>query len=213
MAGAYRSYREVLAQKVAGTLTADTVSGYRRMAETFASAKTTRRRSNHLRSALNLIGQETATFRRFSRQRSRNNLAEFSPLPASGKWRGRAAGIRVRAWTSLLGSSSSKWLGALDRTWLGGLPFGWPTEHRAGPSATKPSPDQRAQPFTRRRTQQRGPRSHADSRPRGRATFPTQEAGKTRPGYFLNVVSKTVGSRGFLAIRLSDAAQMIDRLR
>jgi len=73
MAGAYRSYREVLAQKVAGTLTADTVSGYRRMAETFAQRKDYAQAINHLRSALNLIGQETATSDGF-----RDNVQEIT---------------------------------------------------------------------------------------------------------------------------------------
>jgi len=134
--GAYRSYREALAQKAAGALTADTVSGYRRMAETFAQRKDYAQAIHHLRSALNLISQETAA------SDGRDNVQEiswpsFSPLPASESDAATRPRIGLRAWTSRLGSSSSKWLGALLGLGLGGyLWFGQPSIG-LDPSATK----------------------------------------------------------------------------
>ena len=137
MAGAYRSYREALAQKAAGALTANTVSGYRRMAETFAQRKDYAQAINHLRSALNLIGQETAASDGFRDNVQEITWPNFSPLPASESGAAARPRMRVRAWTSLLGSSSSKWLGALIGLGLGGyLWFGQPSIG-LDPSATK----------------------------------------------------------------------------
>ena len=76
MAGAYRSYREVLTQKTSGALAVDGIAGYRRMAETLAQRNDYGQAINQLRSALNVISQESAAW--LSRARSGNQLAWVS---------------------------------------------------------------------------------------------------------------------------------------
>ena len=125
MAGAYRCYREAVAQKASGALAGDAIAGYRRMAESFAQRTEYEQAINHLRSALNLISQESAAadgFQENAQQISRSTVA----LPVARN--GVGTRIRIRSWHSLLGSSSSsKWLGALMGLGLGGyLWFGQP---------------------------------------------------------------------------------------
>ena len=60
MAGAYRSYRDVLTQKTSGAPAVDGIAGYRRMAETLAQRNDYGQAINQLRSALNVISQENA---------------------------------------------------------------------------------------------------------------------------------------------------------
>ncbi|MET0583337.1 MAG: SLC13 family permease [Candidatus Binatia bacterium] len=125
MAGAYRCYREAVAQKASGALAADAVAGYRRMAESFAQRTEYEQAINHLRSALNLISQESAAadgFQENAQKISRSTVA----LPVAKN--GIGTRIRIGSWHSFLGSSSSsRWLGALMGLGLGGyLWFGQP---------------------------------------------------------------------------------------
>lgn len=138
MAGAYRCYREVLAQKATGALAADTIAGYRRMAESFAQRKDYAQAINHLRSALNLIGQETAAADGFQDNSQEIAWPSFSPLPVAESGTTAPSRIRMGTWSSLLRTgSSSKWLGALIGLGLGGyLWFGQPSIG-LDPSATK----------------------------------------------------------------------------
>jgi anion transporter len=133
IAGAYRSYHEVLAQKAAGALAADAIAGYRRMAETLAQRKDFAQAISQLRSALNLIGQGSAVADGFQ-----ENLQEISPpgLPAPGVPSG--ATKARSAWRSILAAPSfSKWFGAVLGLAVGGwLWFGQPSIG-LDPQATK----------------------------------------------------------------------------
>jgi anion transporter len=136
-AGAYRVYHEVLAQKAHGALGGDTIAGYRRMAETLAQGKEYTQAISHLRSALNLIDQETASEEGYSEllQETMRPSAPALPLPTG---RAGARSLSLRSWSALLRSSSvSKWLGA-----VGGMALGlylWLGQPDLGldPAATK----------------------------------------------------------------------------
>jgi anion transporter len=137
LAGAYRVYHEVLAQRAHGALGGDTITGYRRMAETLAQRKEYAQAISHLRSALNLIDQETASEEGYSEllQETMGSGAPALPLPTG---RAGARSLRLRSWSPLLRSSSiSKWLGA-----VGGVAVGlylWLGQPELGldPTATK----------------------------------------------------------------------------
>jgi anion transporter len=136
-AGAYRVYHEVLAQKAHGALGGDTIAGYRRMAETLAQGKEYTQAISHLRSALNLIDQETASEEGYSEllQETMRPSAPALTLPTG---RAGARSLSLRSWSALLRSSSvSKWLGA-----VGGMALGlylWLGQPDLGldPAATK----------------------------------------------------------------------------
>ena len=114
LAGAYRTYREVLAQKAPGAVAGDGVAGYRRMAETLAQRKEYGPAINQLRSALNLLGQQASasdSYQENLQQLARPDLAVL-PLPESGN--DAPSTRRLQSWHALLGSSStSKWFGAI----------------------------------------------------------------------------------------------------
>ena len=125
MAGAYRAYREVVAQKAAGALAADTIAGYRRMAESFAQRMDYTQAISQLRSALNLVTQEDSASDGFQENAQKISRAKIA-LPEGNIGAGIPAGPRL--WNAFLGSSSaSKWLGTLLGLGLGGyLWFGQP---------------------------------------------------------------------------------------
>jgi anion transporter len=138
MAGAYRAYHDVLAQKAHGALGSDNISGHRRMAETLAQRKEYTQAINHLRSALNLIDQENATSDGYP-DLLQETMGPSSPALAlpSNRARSRPLG-QLRSWSSLLRSSSfSRWLGAVLGLGMGGyLWFGQP-DIGLDPGATK----------------------------------------------------------------------------
>ncbi|HEY5542113.1 MAG TPA: SLC13 family permease [Candidatus Binatia bacterium] len=137
LVGAYRSYRDVLAQKAAGALSADGIAGYRRMAETLAQRKEYGPAINHLRSALNLIDQEAAASESFQGNLEELNRPGFAALPLPEN-EASAQRSLLRSWRVFLGSSSSsRWLGALLGLAVGGfLWFGQP-DIGLDPAATK----------------------------------------------------------------------------
>ena len=138
VAGAFRFYRDVLAQKVSGSLVSDTVSGYRRMAETLAQRKDYVQAINHLRSALNMLAQETATSD--SSQDLSHEIARPSAQPASATDIDRIGRARFGfgAWHLALPSpSSSKWFGALLGVGLGGYLWFVQPDIGLDPTATK----------------------------------------------------------------------------
>jgi divalent anion:Na+ symporter, DASS family len=120
LAGAYRTYREVLAQKASGALALDGIAGYRRMAEAFAQRKEYGQAINQLRSALNLIGREASASDTYQENLQEISRPDFPalPLPESG------IGVplrRLRTWHAFLRASSwSKWLGATIGLAVGG---------------------------------------------------------------------------------------------
>jgi anion transporter len=133
LAGAYRSYHEVLAQKATGALAADAIAGYRRMAETLAQRQDFAQAINQLRSALNLIGQETAPGDGYQER-----VPEITPpgLPAPSPKTQRRDGLQ--RWRAIWGKPSfSKWFGTVVGLTVGGwLWFGQPSIG-LDPAATK----------------------------------------------------------------------------
>lgn len=114
LAGAYRLYRDILAQKAPGSLVNDTVSGYRRMAETLAQRKDYTQAIHHLRSALNLLAQEAATSdssQDLSHEIARPGAQTASAIELDRIGRARF-GFGARHLT-LPAPSTCKWLGAL----------------------------------------------------------------------------------------------------
>jgi anion transporter len=113
LAGAYRVYREVTLDKAAGAVTADAVANYRRMADTLAQRKDYAQAINHLRSALNLIDQETASQGDYS-ELLQETMGSTSPAVRLAARRAGAGSLdRLRVWRPLLRTSSlSRWLGA-----------------------------------------------------------------------------------------------------
>jgi anion transporter len=138
MAGAYRAYHDVLAQKARGALASDNITGHRRMAETLAQRKEYAQAINLLRSALNLIDQETASADGYPElfQETMGPGSPALPLP-TGRTGTRSFG-RLRSWSLRLRSSSlSRWLGAVAGLAVGGyLWFGQP-DIGLDPAATK----------------------------------------------------------------------------
>ena len=137
LAGAYRSYRDVLAQKAAGALATDDIAGYRRMAETLAQRKEYLQAINHLRSALNLIDRDATASENFHENLADPNHPGFTMAPLAGADRSAERKL-LRSWRIFLGSSSStRWLGAILGLAVGGfLWFGQP-DIGLDPSATK----------------------------------------------------------------------------
>jgi anion transporter len=127
LAGAYRSYREVLTQKASGDLAADGIAGYRRMAEMLAKRNDYGQAINQLRSALNLISQESSASNGYQQRAQEITLPHFPmiSLPAGTK---PQSGSIVKRWKSIFGSPSfSKWFGAVLGIGVGSyLWFGQP---------------------------------------------------------------------------------------
>jgi anion transporter len=138
LAGAYRTYHEVLAHKAQGAPGTDAVGGYRRMAETLARRKEYGQAINQLRSALNLIERDTATSEGYTDLLQGVNRPA-APTPSVSN---RGDGSRSRSWPllfrSLLRSSSfSKWLGAVLGIGVGGYLWFWLPDIGLDPAATK----------------------------------------------------------------------------
>jgi anion transporter len=137
LAGAYRTYREVLAQKAPGALSTEGIAGYRRMAETLAKRKEYGQAINQLRSALNLLGWEASASDTYHENLQEITRPDFGalPVPESGAADARP---QSRSWHALFGSSSTqKWFGAIFGLAIGGyLWFGQP-DIGLDPSANK----------------------------------------------------------------------------
>ena len=116
--GAYRTYREALAQKAPGAQ-ADAIAGYRRMAETLAQHKEYGQAINQLRSALNLISQESSSADAYQENLQEIKRSDTTSLTEIGTGTRRR---RLRSWHAYLGSpSSSRWLGAILGLTIGGF--------------------------------------------------------------------------------------------
>jgi anion transporter len=135
--GAYRLYRELLAQKAAPGSDADGVASYRRMAETLAQRKDYIQAINQLRSALNLIGQGVAGSDIYQENLPEITRPHVTALPLEEGTSGRPM-RRLRSWQALVGSpAASKWFGAALGLGVGGyLWFGGP-DIGLDPPATK----------------------------------------------------------------------------
>jgi anion transporter len=137
LAGAYRSYRDLLAQKFADALATDAIAGYRRMAEILAQRKDYGQAINHLRSALALIDRQSTTSENFRADLQELNRTHVLALPLPDDASGARRNL-VRSWRLFLGSSSAgRWMGAVLGLAVGGfLWFGQP-EIGLEPAATR----------------------------------------------------------------------------
>jgi anion transporter len=112
LAGAYRIYRELLAQKAPGALVADGIAGYRRMAETLARRKEYGQAIYQLRSALKLLGHEDGGLNSRQEHITETSKPSFNVLPLPSSVPATRTG--VRAWRALFGGpSSGRWIGAI----------------------------------------------------------------------------------------------------
>ncbi|HZD40897.1 MAG TPA: SLC13 family permease, partial [Terriglobales bacterium] len=137
LVGAYRNYRDLLAQRTTGTLNADSIAAYRRMAETLAQRNEYAQAINHLRSALNLIDQQMTTSETLGEGFEEISRAGLVPLSRLDRGASARRGL-LRSWRIFLGSSaSSRWFGAVLGLVVGG--FFWFGQPDIGlePGATK----------------------------------------------------------------------------
>ena len=137
LAGAYRNYHDVLAQKARGAFNSDAISGYRRMAEALARAKEYGQAINHLRGALNLIDQESATSDGYPDLLKATITAASTTTTSS-----RLAGLRVFGRGGLplplfRSPSASKWFGAILGLGVGLYLWFWQPDIGLEPSAVK----------------------------------------------------------------------------
>jgi anion transporter len=127
MAGAYRTYQEVLAQKaVAG----EAVAGYRRMAETLARRKEYSQAIGQLRSALSLIERAMAAADQYS-DLTQESAAQ--PSTAGASWWKQLLSPRVLLQSTPL----TKWFGAIVGLSLGSYLWFWTPEIGLEPAGTK----------------------------------------------------------------------------
>jgi len=128
VAGAYRTYHEVLTQKSSSAMGADAIIGYRRMAEALAQKKQYTQAIHHLRAALNVIDQDSATSADFSEALldSQRPGAADSPAQVERGTVRSLSDLRTRI-NALRSSPLSKWFGAVFGLALGNyLWFGQP---------------------------------------------------------------------------------------
>ncbi len=128
VAGAYKMYHEVLAQKASSVNGAEATTGYRRMAEALAQRKEYLQAINHLRAALSVLEQDRSASSGFAEPNQDIQRLEQAEL-ALGDPRAVLGG-RTRMLTKFAGlrsSSGSKWFGAMFGLIAGGyLWFGQP---------------------------------------------------------------------------------------
>jgi anion transporter len=124
LAGAYRSYREVLTQKASG---ADGIAGYQRMAETLAKRNDYGQAIHQLRSALHLISQEGAAPDGYQKPVQEITLPALPTMSSSGEAQTQPRSI-AKHWKSILALPSfTRWFGAGLGVTVGGyLWFGQP---------------------------------------------------------------------------------------
>ncbi|MSP37037.1 MAG: cyclic nucleotide-binding domain-containing protein [Deltaproteobacteria bacterium] len=113
VAGAYRTFHDVVVQKSSSVAGAEAIVGYRRMAEALAEKKEYAKAINHLRSALSILAQENTTERNYGETDRQKSGAEESAgsdesqaSGTTGGWRGALAVLRA--------PSFSKWFGAVS---------------------------------------------------------------------------------------------------
>jgi anion transporter len=138
MAGAYRTYYEVLAHKARGAFSSDAIAGYRRLAEALARGKEYGQAINHLRSALNLIEQENATSDAYP-DLLQASLGAATPSPPTPD---HSVSVHLMPrWLLPLplfrSPSFSKWFGAILGLVLGCYLWFWQPDIGLDPAATK----------------------------------------------------------------------------
>jgi divalent anion:Na+ symporter, DASS family len=113
LGGAVRIYKEVLSQRSPGTLIADAVTRYQSMADTLVQKSEYAQALTCLRSALNLVEQETGTMGDMT-ELYRDKVAPASPFPGSMSGTGSV-------WSSLASLFSRSYRDPSVSRWVGGV--------------------------------------------------------------------------------------------
>ncbi|MBI4488105.1 MAG: anion permease [Deltaproteobacteria bacterium] len=139
-AGAARTYKEVLSQRGSGILGAEAVLRYQKMADILAQKKDYTQVLNCLRSALNLIGQETATAAGDIGELywEREKTDQALPLP-------KVVPEQASLWSNLIAffsrfyqeSPLGRWMGGILGLLVWGYLWFWTPDIGLEPAATK----------------------------------------------------------------------------
>jgi anion transporter len=112
VAGAYRTYLEVLTQKSSSAMGADAIVGYRRIAEALAQKKQYTQAINQLRSALNVIDHDSATSANFAETVADAQRTSAATQDETGT--ARPIGFLQSKLGGLGSSPLGKWFGAVS---------------------------------------------------------------------------------------------------
>ncbi|MGB7949024.1 MAG: SLC13 family permease, partial [Candidatus Binatia bacterium] len=139
LGGAIRVYKEVLSQKAPGTLVAEAVARYQSMADSLVAKREYAQALACLRSALNLVEQETGTMAGEMTESYRDTkAAQASPLPDTTT----GIGSLWSNWTSRFSSSYrsssvSRWVGGVLGLGVWSYLWFWTPDIGLDPGATK----------------------------------------------------------------------------
>jgi anion transporter len=114
LGGAVRTYKEVLSQKAPGTLVAEAVARYQSMADTLVQKREYTQALTCLRSALNLVEQETETMVGNRTELYRDKIAQPPSFVSAHSPAGRL-------WSSLVSGLSRSYQDSSVNRWLGGV--------------------------------------------------------------------------------------------
>ncbi|MGH7775062.1 MAG: cyclic nucleotide-binding domain-containing protein, partial [Candidatus Binatia bacterium] len=138
--GAIRTYKEILSQRGSGTLGAEAVTRYQNMAEILVQKKDHVQALNCLRSALNLVEQETAALGRDMEElyRERERSAQWRPLSKAALRQGSIFSTLVAVVPRLYQKLSlSRWIGGILGLAVWGYLWFWTPEIGLEPESTK----------------------------------------------------------------------------
>jgi anion transporter len=135
--GAVRTYKEVLSQRSAGTLIAEAVARYQTMADSLAQKKEYAQALTCLRSALNLVEQETGTMAGDMIELYRDKVAQASVssrMSGTGSVWSNLASLFSRSHRD---SSASRWVGGVLGLAVWSYLWFWTPDIGLEPGATK----------------------------------------------------------------------------
>ena len=138
--GAFRAYKEVLAQKGPGAVGAESIARYQNMADTLMQKKDFDQALNLLRSALTLVEQETATLAGdvtelyWDKEKSARALPLPRALSAEAPIWSRCFSILSRFYQE---ASMSRWMGGVFGVALWGYLWFWKPDIGLAPDALK----------------------------------------------------------------------------
>jgi anion transporter len=136
--GAVRIYKEVLSQRSAGTLIAEAVGRYQSMADTLAQKREYAQALTCLRSALNLVEQETGTMGGDRTELYRDKVAQASSFPSTTSGMGsiwsKLASLLSHSYRD---SSMSRWVGGVLGLVVWGYLWFWTPDIGLEPGSTK----------------------------------------------------------------------------
>lgn len=114
LGGAVRTYKEVLSQRAAGTLVAEAVARYQSMANTLVQKREYTQALTCLRSALNLVEQETETMVGNRMELYRDKMAQPPSFASAHSPTGRF-------WSNLVSGLSRSYKDSSVSRWVGGV--------------------------------------------------------------------------------------------